>query len=70
MRAAAEPVTALPSLVVVITVDQFRGDYLDRFREHFVSGGLKMLVDQGANFVDCRYKHADHQDCRPVTPWC
>jgi len=52
---AAEPV---PALVVVITIDQFRGDYLARFREQLVPGGLRMLVDGGANFTDCRYRHA------------
>jgi predicted AlkP superfamily pyrophosphatase or phosphodiesterase len=55
---AADPATAKPSLVLVLTIDQFRGDYLDRFREHLVPGGLKLLVDQGANFVDCHYRHA------------
>ena len=55
---AAEPAPARPALVVVITIDQFRGDYLERFREHLVPGGLRMLMEQGANFVDCRYRHA------------
>ena len=55
---AAEPTPAKPSLVLVLTIDQFRGDYLNRFREHFVPGGLKLLLDGGANFVDCRYRHA------------
>src|SRR5205085_11007911 len=50
--------TASPSLVVVITVDQFRGDYLARFRDHLAPGGLRMLVEGGANFTDCRYRHA------------
>lgn len=47
-----------PALVVVLTIDQFRGDYLERFREHFVSGGFRRLLEQGANFTDCRYRHA------------
>src|SRR5207248_72746 len=51
-------VHAAPALVVVITVDQFRADYLERFGEHFVPGGLRLLLDQGANFADCRYRHA------------
>ena len=51
---AADPAPTKPSLVLVLTIDQFRGDYLDRFREHLVPGGLKLLVDQGAHFVDCR----------------
>ncbi len=55
---AADPVPAAPALVVVITIDQFRGDYLDRFRAHFVPGGFRLLLEQGANFTDCRYRHA------------
>ena len=55
---AADPAPVKPSLVLVLTIDQFRGDYLNRFREHFVPGGLKLLLDEGANFVDCRYRHA------------
>ncbi len=47
-----------PALVVVMTIDQFRGDYLDRFGEHFVPGGFRLLLEQGANFTDCRYRHA------------
>src|SRR5687768_18513378 len=55
---AAETPPPKPSLMLVLTIDQFRGDYLDRFREHFVPGGLKLLLDGGASFVDCRYRHA------------
>jgi predicted AlkP superfamily pyrophosphatase or phosphodiesterase len=49
---------AAPALVVVITVDQFRADYLARFGGHFGPGGLRLLLEQGANFTDCRYRHA------------
>lgn len=56
-RGAAEPAAA-PALVVVLTIDQFRGDYLGRFREHFVPGGFRLLLEQGAHFTDCRYRHA------------
>jgi hypothetical protein len=52
---AAEP---QPALVVVIAVDQFRADYLERFREFFAPDGLALLMDQGAAFTDCRYRHA------------
>lgn len=51
---AGEP----PALVVVITIDQFRGDYLARFGGHFGPGGFRLLLEQGANFTDCRYRHA------------
>lgn len=55
---AAPAATAAPALVVVITVDQFRSDYLARFGDHFGAGGLRLLMEQGAIFSDCRYQHA------------
>lgn len=56
--AVATAATARPALVVVITIDQFRADYLHRFGGHFAPGGLRLLMEQGANFSDCRYRHA------------
>src|SRR5258708_12085473 len=44
-----------PKLVVTIVVDQFRYDYLTRFRSEF-HGGIARLLDQGAVFVDPRYR--------------
>jgi len=44
-----------PKLVVTIVVDQFRYDYLTRFRSEF-HGGIARLLDQGAVFVDARYR--------------
>jgi predicted AlkP superfamily pyrophosphatase or phosphodiesterase len=45
-----------PTLVVFITVDQLRADYLQRFYPQF-TGGLKRLVDGGAVFTNA---HQDH----------
>ncbi len=56
--AAAAGAPARPALVLVIAVDQFRGDYLARFGPHFGTGGLRLLLEQGANFIDCRYRHS------------
>ena len=39
-----------PKLVVVISIDQFRGDYLSRFRTEFGKDGFNALVDNGAYF--------------------
>ncbi len=44
-------------LVVVVSVDQMRYDYLERFRPLF-QGGFKQLLDQGAVFTEARYRHA------------
>jgi predicted AlkP superfamily pyrophosphatase or phosphodiesterase len=46
-----------PRLVVFISVDQMRADYLDRFRPLFTAG-LKRLVEQGAVFTNAFYRHA------------
>jgi len=47
-----------PKLVLVVVIDQFRFDYLVRFRSQFVEGGFNLLLNGGANFVDCRYDDA------------
>ena len=48
-----------PRLVVVIVIDQFRGDYLARYHDQFGAGGFRMLTDRGANFVECYYDYAN-----------
>ncbi len=55
---AAGEVSPPPRLAVVISVDQMRADYLERFRPYFGEGGFKRLTDQGAWFQDCHYQHA------------
>src|SRR6266498_463134 len=46
-----------PRLVVVITVDQLRADYLDRYRAQ-LTGGLGLLLKRGAVFADAYQDHA------------
>jgi predicted AlkP superfamily pyrophosphatase or phosphodiesterase len=46
-----------PTLVVFLTVDQMRADYLDRFGAQ-LTGGLRRLRDGGAVFVDGYQDHA------------
>src|SRR5450631_4529473 len=48
-----------PKLVVVIVIDQFRGDYLERYRDQFVEGGFRVFLDRGAYFTDCNYDYAN-----------
>ena len=50
---------AHPKLVVVIVIDQFRGDYLERYREQFSDNGFLLLLDHGAYFADCEYDYAN-----------
>ena len=49
---------ASPALVVAISIDQFRADYLTRFRPYFGSGGFNLLLEDGANFTDCHHAHS------------
>lgn len=47
-----------PTLVVVLTIDQFRGDYPARFAPN-LTGGLRRLVDGGAWAVNAVHDHAN-----------
>jgi predicted AlkP superfamily pyrophosphatase or phosphodiesterase len=53
----AASLTARPRLVLVLSIDQMRYDYLVRFAPLF-KGGLRTLLDQGAVFTNARYRHA------------
>jgi len=48
-----------PKLVVVIVIDQFRGDYLERYRDQFGDGGFRLFLDHGAYFPNCNYNYAN-----------
>lgn len=53
---------ARPKLVVMLVVDQMRGDYVDKFKGQW-SGGLKRLVEEGAWFRDAAYPYAATETC-------
>jgi predicted AlkP superfamily pyrophosphatase or phosphodiesterase len=55
----ASAYNARPKLVVVIVIDQFRGDYLERYHDQFGDGGFKLFLDRGAYFTDCNYDYAN-----------
>ncbi len=48
-----------PKLIVIIVIDQFRGDYLERYRNQFGEGGFRLLLDHGAYFPNCNYNYAN-----------
>jgi arylsulfatase A-like enzyme len=51
---------ARPKLVVILVFDQFRGDYLDRYRAEFkAKNGWNLFLKQGAHFTDCYYDYAN-----------
>jgi hypothetical protein len=45
-----------PKLVVAIVIDQFRYDYLTRYRADY-HGGFDLLLTKGAVFTNARYQH-------------
>ncbi len=57
--AFATAYNAHPKLVVVIVIDQFRGDYLERYHDQFGDGGFRVFMDRGAYFTDCNYDYAN-----------
>jgi arylsulfatase A-like enzyme len=58
--AFASAYDAKPKLVVVLVLDQFRGDYLDRFREDFKTPhGFNLFLEHGAYFPECYYDYAN-----------
>ena len=60
---AAAPVRAArPSLVVVLVVDQFRADYIDRYG-HMWTGGLRRLIDGGAWYRRAAYPYMNTVTC-------
>jgi len=57
--AFASAYNARPKLVVIIVIDQFRGDYLERYRDQVGDGGFRIFLDRGAYFTDCNYDYAN-----------
>lgn len=47
-----------PRLVVIISIDQFRYDYVTRFGDHFGPAGFNLFLKQGATFVAAHQAHA------------
>jgi predicted AlkP superfamily pyrophosphatase or phosphodiesterase len=58
--AYASAYDAKPKLVVVLVLDQFRGDYLERFRADFKTpNGFNLFLKRGAYFPECYYDYAN-----------
>jgi predicted AlkP superfamily pyrophosphatase or phosphodiesterase len=54
---AQAPAPNRPRLILVLSIDQMRFDYLTRFAPLY-KGGLKTLLDRGAVFTDSNYRHS------------
>jgi arylsulfatase A-like enzyme len=59
-RALGDAYDAKPKLVIILVFDQFRGDFLDRYRSQFkAKNGWNLFLKQGAHFTDCYYDYAN-----------
>ena len=56
-RGANEAQPKRPRLVLLIAVDQFRYDYLERFGDLFSPNGLRRLLRDGASWTQANYDH-------------
>src|SRR5215216_3334494 len=54
---AAKSRAIAPKLVLMIVVDQFRYDFLERFGDLFGAGGFRRLMDEGAFFTNANYDY-------------
>jgi hypothetical protein len=52
---AQTPVSETPKLVVGITIDQLRGDYLELFRSNFTERGFKRLLNEGLVYQNIKF---------------
>jgi len=57
--ARAQAFAGKPKLIVIVVIDQFRGDYLQRDHARFEGRGFRLFTDQGAWFTDCYYDYAN-----------
>jgi arylsulfatase A-like enzyme len=48
-----------PKLIVLLVIDQFRGEILPRLEPQMAPGGFRMLTEHGAFYTDCYYNYAN-----------
>jgi predicted AlkP superfamily pyrophosphatase or phosphodiesterase len=57
--APAQAYVGRPKLIVILVIDQFRGDYLNRDQAKFKGHGFNLFMKDGAWFTDCYYDYAN-----------
>jgi len=58
--AHADAYHSKPKLVVIVVIDQFRGDYLERYRDDLkAANGFNLFLKRGAYFGSCYYDYAN-----------
>ncbi len=50
-----------PKLILQITVDQLRGDLLERYYDRLGEGGFRYLLDRGTVYGNAHHRHANNE---------
>ncbi len=58
MAGAMAQTGSVPRLVVGITIDQLRSDYLNAFMPLYGDGGFKLLLERGQVYSNVQYQHS------------
>jgi arylsulfatase A-like enzyme len=48
-----------PKLILILVIDQFRGDYVERYQNELTGRGFNLLYKEGAWFTDCYFDYAN-----------
>jgi hypothetical protein len=59
LAVSAQAFTGNPKLIVIVVIDQFRGDYLNRDAAEFKGRGFNLFMKEGAWFTDCYFDYAN-----------
>jgi hypothetical protein len=59
VSSSAQVFQGRPKLIVIVVIDQFRGDYLNRDHDKFKGRGFRLFTDEGAWFTDCYYDYGN-----------
>lgn len=60
VRCMASTSDAHPKLVIILVIDQFREDYLERYRTDFKGkNGFNLFLEHGSYFPDCYYDYGN-----------
>jgi len=73
----AQSTPTRPKLVVLLVADQFSYNYIPRYLDKLTSGGIRLLMDKGATFTNCKFTNAGTQSAvghsiiaTGAYPWC
>jgi predicted AlkP superfamily pyrophosphatase or phosphodiesterase len=59
-RAQGQAYSGRPKLAIILVIDQFRGDLLDRYRDSLTSSnGFNLFLRKGAYFNNCYFDYAN-----------